>query len=90
METPKISITLLLVIALAISSNYNVLAASDPPLSMTTKYGECIYENFCKVGKSGTRECFLTCLERGNKYIGGECVPKSPQYGYCCCLIPEI
>lgn len=58
-------------------------------VSKTTKYGECIYDDFCKVGKSGTHECFVKCLKTGKhkkKYIGGECVPKSPQYGYCCCI----
>ncbi|KAL0720407.1 hypothetical protein Bca4012_035006 [Brassica carinata] len=87
MEITKISITLFLVITLAISCHCNVL--TEPPVSTTTKYGECISENFCKVGRSGTRECILTCLERGIKYVGGDCVPKSPQYGYCCCIIPE-
>ncbi|KAL0665847.1 hypothetical protein Bca4012_028551 [Brassica carinata] len=88
MEVTKVSITLFLVITLAISSNYNVLAESG--VSKTTKYGECIYDDFCKVGKSETHECFVKCLKTGKhkkkKYIGGECVPKSPQYGYCCCI----
>ncbi|CAF1801430.1 unnamed protein product [Brassica oleracea var. botrytis] len=86
MDITKMSITLFLVMTLAISSNCEVLAASSE-VSKTTNYGECIYEELCEMGKSGTHECIVKCSKKNKKYTGGKCIPKNPEYGYCCCTI---
>ncbi|KAL0720404.1 hypothetical protein Bca4012_035003 [Brassica carinata] len=86
MNITKISITLFLVMTLAISSNSEVQAASSE-VSKTTNSGECIYDELCDVGKSGIHECFLKCSKKNKKYTGGKCITKNSEYGYCCCTI---
>ncbi|KAF8097823.1 hypothetical protein N665_0280s0025 [Sinapis alba] len=69
------------------SSARDILDTLCGEVSKTTNYGECIYEELCDMGKSGSHECFIKCSKKNKKYTGGKCIPKNPEYGYCCCTI---
>ncbi|CAF1701074.1 putative defensin-like protein 53 [Brassica napus] len=74
MAITKTSVTLFLLIALAISMfNCNVVAASVPP----NCYARCV------PGRYELRECVHDCIVKRQGYTYGRCVP-NPN-GKCCC-----